>query len=206
VRPWLAALLLLCACGLSGCGYRALQLQDEDVQAAWSEVASQYRFRADLVPTLLSMVKGYATPEQQALVGLTEARARVGSIPLTPELLNDPQAFAKFQLTQEQLSEALRSLFAVTDTYPQLRTDANFRDLLTQLEGTESRISLARSRYSEAVRGFNNTVRSFPASLTARMFDFQAKPTFSVTDEPASGTPATIEASGPPPRGPLHRP
>jgi LemA protein len=175
--------VLIGVLSLSGCGYNALQRQDEDVKAAWSEVVNQYQRRADLIPNLVNTVKGYAAQEQQVLIGVTEARAKAGSIQLTPELINDPAAFAKFQAAQGQLTQALKSLIAVQEAYPQLKSDANFRDLQSQLEGTENRITVARNRYIDAVRGFNTTVRSFPTNLTARLFDYQAKPNFTVANE-----------------------
>jgi LemA protein len=194
----LAAVLLV---GLSGCGYNSLQRQDEDVKAAWSEVVNQYQRRADLIPNLVNTVKGYASQEQQVLIGVTEARARAGSIQLTPELLNNPAAFAKFQAAQGQLTQALKSLFAVTEAYPQLKSDANFRDLQAQLEGTENRITVARNRYIDAVRQFNTTARSFPTNLTAKMFDFQLKPNFTVANEQAIAAPPTVDfgTAHPPP-------
>src|ERR1700744_5376953 len=141
----LSALGVLAAVLVSGCGYNTLQRQDEDVKAAWSEVVNQYQRRADLIPNLVNTVKGYAAQEQQVLIGVTEARAKAGSIQLTPELINDPAAFAKFQAAQSQLTQALKSLIAVQEAYPQLKSDANFRDLQAQLEGTENRITVARN-------------------------------------------------------------
>jgi len=179
--------------GLCGCGYNSLQRQDEDVKAAWSEVVNQYQRRADLVPNLVNTVKGYAIQEQQVLIGVTEARAKAGSIQLTPEVLNNPEAFAKFQAVQGELTQALKSLFSVTEAYPQLKSDANFRDLQAQLEGTENRITVARNRYIAAVRDFNTTVRSFPSNLTAKMFDFQMKPNFSVPNEQAVAAPPVVD-------------
>ena len=193
MRAWPA--LLICVLGLSGCGYHALQRQDEDVRAAWAEVAAQYRFRADLVPNLLSLVKTYARPEEQALSGVNEARARAGAIGLTPELLNDRDAFARFEASQAELTRTLRGLIDVATGYPQLRADANFRDLRAQLALTEARIGVARQRYGEAVRGFNQAARAFPASLTARMFEFGIKPDFTA-DSPAT---SEVDAGLPPP-------
>src|SRR5688572_10124521 len=162
MRSRVIALLLVATSLLSGCGYNRLQQQDEGVKAAWSEVVNQYQRRADLIPNLVNTVKGYAAQEQKVLIGVTEARARAGSIQLTPELLNNPQAFAQFQAAQGQLTQALKSLFAVAEAYPDLKSDANFRDLQAQLEGTENRITVARNRYIDSVRSFNTTVRSFP--------------------------------------------
>ena len=177
---------------LSGCGYNKLQEQDEGVKAAWSEVVNQYQRRADLIPNLVAAVKGFAAQEERVLVGVTEARAKVGSIQLTPELLNDPEAFAKFQAAQSELSAALKSLIAVSEAYPELKSDANFRDLQVQLEGTENRITVARNRYIESVKAYNVTVRSFPTNITAGMFDFDEKQNFSVQNEAAISTAPTV--------------
>lgn len=188
MRTWsvgFAAVLLL---GLSGCGYNSLQQQDEGVKAAWAEVVNQYQRRADLVPNLVNTVKGYASQEERVLVEVTEARAKAGSIQLTPELINNPEAFAKFQAAQSQLTQALKSLIAVSEAYPQLKSDANFRDLQAQLEGTENRITVARNRYIDSVRSYNTTVRSFPTNLTAKVFDFPVKPNFTVANEQAIST------------------
>ena len=179
---------------LSGCGYNALTRQDEDVKAAWSDVTNQYQRRADLIPNLVRTVKGYANQEQQVLIGVTEARAKAaGSIQLTPELLNNPEAFAKFQAAQNQLTASLKSLIAVAEAYPELKSNENFRDLQVQLEGTENRITVARQRYIEAVRGYNTTVRAFPTNLTAKMFDFPVKPNFSVANEQEIAAPPTVD-------------
>jgi LemA protein len=186
-------LLLGLSALLSGCGYNSLQSQDEQVTAAWSEVVNQYQRRSDLIPNLVATVKGFAAQEEKVLVGVTEARARTGSIQLTPELLNDPQAFARFQAVQGELTQALKSLFAVTENYPELKSDANFRDLQAQIEGTENRITVARNRYIESVRSYNTTVRSFPTNLTAMMFDHDVKPNFSVENEAAIATPPTVD-------------
>src|SRR3569623_2935582 len=160
---------------LSVCGYNAIQQQDEQVKAAWSEVLNQYQRRADLVPNLVNTVKGYAAQEERVLTEVTNARAKVGSIQATPELINDPEAFAKFQQAQGELTGALSRLMVVKEAYPQLKSDANFRDLQAQLEGTENRITVARNRYIKAVQDYNVTVRSFPSNLTAMMFGYQTK-------------------------------
>jgi LemA protein len=193
MRAGSLAFLAILAAGLcSGCGYRQLTRQDEDVKAAWSDVIHQYQRRAELIPTLARVVQDYATQEQRELIGATQARAEsAGSIQLTPELLNHPEAFARFQAAQSELSTSLQGLFAMAEGYPNLKLSENFRDLQVQLEGTESRITLARQRYSDAVRDFNITVRAFPTSLTARMFDFEPKPGFSVASEPR---PPSIQA------------
>lgn len=168
---------------LSGCGYNTIQSNDEQVKSAWSEVVNQYQRRADLIPNLVNAVKGFAAQEQTVLLGVTNARARVGSIQATPELLNDPDAFAKFQSAQRELSGALSRLLVVSENYPQLKSDANFRDLQAQLEGTENRIAVARNRYIKAVQEYNVTVRSFPSNLTAMVFGYKTKPNFSVDNE-----------------------
>ena len=177
---------------LAGCGYNKLQEQDEGVKAAWSEVVNQYQRRADLIPNLVAAVKGFAAQEERVLVGVTEARAKVGSIQLTPELMNNPEAFAKFQAAQGELSAALKSLIAVSENYPELKSDANFRDLQVQLEGTENRIAVARNRYIESVKAYNVTVRSFPTNITAGMFDFDEKQNFSVQNEAEISTAPTV--------------
>ncbi|HET9389749.1 MAG TPA: LemA family protein [Steroidobacteraceae bacterium] len=197
-----ARMIVLAACamaGLSGCGYNSLQRQDENVKGRWAEVVNQYQRRSDLIPNLVRTVKGFATQEQQVLIGVTEARARAVSIQATPEMLNDPEAFAKYQAAQGQLSQSLKSLFAVVEAYPQLKSDANFRDLQAQLEGTENRITVARGRYIDAVRDYNITVRSFPTNLTARLFDFQVKPNFSVANEQAIAAPPQVDFGSPAP-------
>jgi LemA protein len=180
--------VVLAGVNLSGCGYNKLQGQDEAVKAAWSEVVNQYQRRADLIPNLVATVKGFAAQEERVLVGVTEARARATSIQLTPELINDPAAFAKFQAAQGELTQALKSLLVTVERYPELKSDANFRDLQVQLEGTENRITVARNRYIDAVRAYNVTVREFPTNLTANWFDFEVKPNFTVENEAAVST------------------
>ena len=183
---------------LSGCGYNDLQRQDEQVKSAWSEVVNQYQRRADLVPNLVATVKGYAAQEQQVLTEVTNARASVGSIKATPELLNDPAAFAKFQAAQGELQSALSRLLVVSENYPQLKSDALFRDLSSQLEGTENRITVARNRFIKAVQEFNTTVRSFPTNLTAMLFKMNVKPNFTVDNEKAISAPPKVDFSKPP--------
>jgi len=180
---------------LSGCGYNDLQRQDEQVKSSWSEVLNQYQRRADLVPNLVNTVKGYAAQEEKVLTEVTNARASVGSIKATPELINDPAAFAKFQAAQGQLQSALSRLLVVAENYPQLKSDQNFRDLQSQLEGTENRITVARNRYIKAVQDFNVTVRSFPTNLTAMLFKFDVKPNFAVDNEKTISTPPTVDFS-----------
>jgi LemA protein len=189
--------LMFCALSLSGCGYNSMQTQDEQVKSAWSEVLNQYQRRADLIPNLVATVKGFAAQEQQVLLGVTEARAKVGSIQATKELVNDPEAFKKFQAAQGELSSALSRLLVVTENYPQLKSDQNFRDLQAQLEGTENRITVARNRYIQAVQNYNITVRSFPGNLTAMMFGYKPKPNFSVENEAAISKPPSVEFGNP---------
>jgi LemA protein len=187
--------MLLAALGtllLGGCGYNTMQSQDETIKAAWSEVLNQYQRRADLVPNLVNTVKGYAAQEREVLEAVTNARASVGGIKATPELLNDPEAFAKFQQAQAQLSGALSRLLVVAENYPQLKSDALFRDLQAQLEGTENRITVARNRYIKAVQEFNTTVRQFPTNLTAKV-----KPNFAVADEAAVSAPPKVDFGRP---------
>jgi LemA protein len=187
----------LAACGLSGCGYNTMQAQDEQIKSAWSEVLNQYQRRADLIPNLVNTVKGYAAQESSVLLGVTEARAKVGSIQATPELVNDPEAFARFQAAQGQLSSALSRLMVVTENYPQLKSDQNFRDLQAQLEGTENRITVARNRYIQAIQSYNVTVKQFPGNLTAKMFGYKPKPNFAVENEAVIAKPPTVDFAAP---------
>ena len=182
---------------LSGCGYNTFQTTDEQIKASWAEVLNQYQRRADLIPNLVNTVKGYAAQEQTVLLGVTEARAKVGSIQATPELINDAQAFAKFQAAQGQLSSALSRLLVVSENYPQLKSDANFRDLQAQLEGTENRITVARNRYIKAVQEYNVAVRSFPSNLTAMLFGYSVKPSFTVENEKEISRPSAVDFSAP---------
>jgi LemA protein len=187
---------------LSGCGYNSMQTQDEQVKSAWSEVLNQYQRRSDLIPNLVNTVKGYAAQEQQVLLGVTQARARVGSIQATPELINDPQALAKFQAAQGELSGALSRLMVVSENYPQLKSDQNFRDLQAQLEGTENRITVARNRYIQAVQTYNLAIRTFPSNLTAMMFGYKTKANFSVDNEAAISKPPAVDFAPPPASAP----
>ena len=190
-----AGLLLaavLAATLLSGCGYNQFQAKDEATKAAWAEVVNQYQRRADLIPNLVNTVKGYATHEKDTLEAVTRARAAATSFQITPEVLNNPEAFQKFQQVQGELSSALSRLMAVSENYPQLKADASFRDLQSQLEGTENRITVARQRYIAAVQDYNITVRSFPTNLTAMMFGYQAKPSFTVENEKSISTAPTV--------------
>jgi LemA protein len=186
-------LIMILPAVLSGCGYNTLQQQDEEVKAAWSEVVNQYQRRADLIPNLVETVKAYAAQEERVLVGVTEARARAGSIQVTPDVLENPAAFAQFQAAQGALTQALKSLFAVVEAYPNLKSDANFRDLQAQLEGTENRITVARNRYIDSVRRYNTTVRQFPSNLTASLFDFEVKPNFTVANEAEISTAPSVD-------------
>jgi len=194
-----AVLALLSTLALAGCGYNDLQRQDEGIKAAWSEVLNQYQRRADLVPNLVNTVKGYAAQEQQVLTEVTNARANVGAIKATPELINDPVAFQKFVQAQNQLQGALSRLLLVAENYPQLKSDALFRDLQSQLEGTENRIAVARNRYIKSVQEYNSTVRSFPTNLTAMLFKMDVKPNFTVADEAAVSAPPKVDFAKPPP-------
>lgn len=186
----ISALLLVLS--LTGCGYNTFQSLDEESKASWSEVLNQYQRRADLVPNLVNVVKGYAAHEEKVLTEVADARARVGSIQASPELINDPEAFAKFQAAQGQLTSALSRLLVVSENYPNLKADQGFRDLQAQLEGTENRITVARNRYIETIKNYNIAVRSFPQNLTAMMFDYKTKPSFSVDNEKAISTAPTV--------------
>jgi LemA protein len=168
---------------LNACGYNDFQAKDEATKAAWSEVVNQYQRRADLIPNLVNTVKGYASHERDTLEAVTRARAAATSFQITPEVLNNPAAFQKFQQVQGELSSALSRLMAVSENYPQLKADTSFRDLQSQLEGTENRITVARQRYIQAVREYNVMVRSFPTNLTASMFHYEVKPSFTVENE-----------------------
>jgi LemA protein len=191
-KLFVSVIVLVASANLAGCGYNKLQNQDEAVKAAWSEVVNQYQRRADLIPNLVATVKGFAAQEERVLVGVTEARAKATSIQLTPELLNNPEAFAKFQESQNQLTAALKTLLSTVEAYPELKSNENFRDLQVQLEGTENRIAVARNRYIDAVKGYNVTVREFPTNLTAKWFDFEVKPNFTVQNEAAVSTAPTV--------------
>lgn len=190
-------IISLMAALLSGCGYNTLQSTDETIKASWSEVLNQYQRRADLVPNLVNVVKGYAAHEKDVLTQVTEARARVGSIQATPELVDDEEAFHKFIAAQGQMTSAISRLLAVAENYPQLKADTLFRDLQAQLEGTENRITVARNRYIAAVKDYNITVRSFPTNLTAMLFGFKTKPSFTVEDEKAIAVPPKVDFGAP---------
>ena len=197
MKSIVAALMLVVSLLLGGCGYNTIQIQDEAVKASWSEVVNQYQRRADLIPNLVNTVKGFAAQEEKVLVGVTEARARATSIQVTPELLNNPQALQKFQAAQGDLTTALKSLLMVTENYPQLKSDQNFRDLQAQLEGTENRITVARNRYIAAVQEYNGTIRKFPSNLTAMVLSYEVKPNFTVENEAAISAAPTVDFAPP---------
>jgi LemA protein len=201
MRNFILALLIALSAALSGCGYNVLQSNDEQIKASWSEVVNQYQRRADLVPNLVNTVKGYAAHEKDVLTQVTQARAQASSMQVTPEVLNDPAAFAKFQAAQGALSGALSRLLAVSENYPQLKADASFRDLQAQLEGTENRITVARNRYINSVQDYNVTVRSFPGNLTAKLFGYPVKPNFTVENEKAVSTAPAVNFDSPPTPG-----
>lgn len=190
---WKKLLPVVLLLSLSSCGYNQFQSLDEEAKASWSEVLNQYQRRADLVPNLVSTVKGYAAHEEKVLTEVAEARSKVGSMQVTPELLNDPEAFAKFQAAQGQLTSALSRLMAVAENYPNLKADQGFRDLQAQLEGTENRVAVARNRYIETIKDYNIAVRSFPNNLTAMMFGYKAKPSFTVENEKAISTAPKVD-------------
>ena len=189
---WRLMVTIVLLTTVSGCGYNTFQGQDEQVKASWAEVVNQYQRRADLIPNLVETVRGFARQEQEVLIGVTEARSKVGSVQATPEVLEDPQAFAQFQNAQGELTSALSRLMVVVERYPELKSDANFRDLQAQLEGTENRITVARNRYIEAVQAYNVTVRRFPSNLTAMVFGYDTKPTFTVENEAEISRPPQV--------------
>jgi len=188
----LALLSLGFALLLSGCGYNTLQAQDEAIKASWAEVLNQYQRRADLVPNLVNTVKGYASHEKDVLTQVTEARAKVGSVQVNADSVNDEAALKRFGEAQGELGSALSRLLMVSENYPQLKADGLFRDLQAQLEGTENRITVARNRYIQAVQSYNTTVRSFPSNLTAMVTGLKVKPSFTVENEKAISTAPTV--------------
>ena len=190
---WTKLLPIILLLSLSGCGYNTFQSLDEEAKASWSEVLNQYQRRADLVPNLVNVVKGYADHEKEVLTDVANARSKVGSMQITPELLNDPEAFARFQAAQGQMTSALSRLMAVAENYPNLKADQGFRDLQAQLEGTENRITVARNRYIETIKEYNVSVRSFPNNLTAMMFGYKTKPSFTVENEKAISSAPKVE-------------
>ena len=189
----LVTTLLSVTMGLTGCGYNQFQSLDEDSKASWSEVLNQYQRRADLVPNLVATVKGYAEHEEKVLTEVADARSKVGSIQVTSGVLNDPEAFAKFQAAQGQLTGALSRLMAVAENYPNLKADQGFRDLQAQLEGTENRVTVARNRYIASVKDYNVAIRSFPNNLTAMVFGYKTKPSFTVENEKQISTAPKVE-------------
>lgn len=197
MRKYLIGLLAIAAVLLSGCGYNQIQSQDEQVTSSWSEVLNQYQRRADLIPNLVSTVKGEANFEQDTLTKVVEARSKATSIQATPDLVNNPEAFQKFQQAQGQLTSALSRLLVVTESYPSLRTNQGFRDLQAQLEGTENRITVARNRYIKSVQEYNVTIRSFPSNLTAMVFGYKAKANFTVENEKELATPPSVSFDTP---------
>ncbi|MCC6474166.1 MAG: LemA family protein [Burkholderiales bacterium] len=199
MRRLLLATVLAAALPLAGCGYNDIQRTDEAVKSGWSEVLNQYQRRADLVPNLVNTVKGFAAQEQQVLTQVTEARSRVGSIQVTPELINDPEALQRFQQAQAGMTSALSRLIAVAENYPQLKSDQNFRDLQAQLEGTENRIAVARNRYIKSVQDYNVLVRGFPVNLTAMAFGYKVRPNFSVENEKEISRPPVVDFGKPAP-------
>ena len=192
MRKLLAVLTATLALSLSGCGYNTFQSNDEQIKASWAEVVNQYQRRADLVPNLVSTVKGEAKFEQDTLTKVIEARSKATSIQATPELVNNPEAFQKFQQAQGQLTGALSRLMAVSENYPNLRANQGFRDLSAQLEGTENRITVARNRYIKSVQDYNVTLRSFPSNLTAMVFGYKEKPNFTVDNEKEISKPPSV--------------
>ena len=196
-RIFAALMLLAATLSLGGCGYNTLQSTDEQIKAGWAEVIIQYQRRADLIPNLVETVKGFAGQEQAVLLGVTNARAKVGTIQATPELVNDPAAFQKFTAAQGELTSALSRLMVVVEKYPELKSDRNFRDLQAQLEGTENRITVARNRYIKAVQEYNVVVRSFPSNLTAMLFSFKEKAQFTVENEKEISKPPKVDFGKP---------
>ena len=198
-RVWGWLLALAAVLSISGCGYNDFQRLDEQVKAAWSEVLNQYQRRADLIPNIVNTVKGEAGFEQETLTKVVEARAKATSIQVTPETLNNPEAFAKFQQAQGELSSALSRLIAVSENYPNLKANQGFQDLRVQLEGTENRITVARNRYIKAVADYNVLARQFPTNLTAMLFSYSVKPSFTVENEATISKPPTVDFNKPAP-------
>jgi LemA protein len=196
-RLWLATLALAATLGLGGCGYNDFQRLDEQTKGAWSEVLNQYQRRADLIPNIVATVKGEANFEQETLTKVVEARAKATSIQVTPETLNDPAAFDKFQKAQGELSGALSRLLVVSENYPNLKANQGFQDLRVQLEGTENRITVARNRYIKAVQEYNVLARSFPTNLTGKVFGYEPKPSFTVQNEAQISTPPAVNFEKP---------
>ena len=196
-RRAMMTVVLLAASLLAGCGYNDFQRLDEQVKSAWSEVLNQYQRRSDLIPNIVATVKGEANFEQETLTKVIEARAKATSIQATPELVNNPEAFGKFQAAQGELSGALSRLLVTVEQYPNLKANQGFQDLRVQLEGTENRITVARNRYVKAVQDYNVLTRSFPTNLTAMIFSYAVKPNFTVANEAAISTPPTVSFDKP---------
>lgn len=197
MKKILTVLMLLATLTLTGCGYNQIQSQDEQITSSWAEVLNQYQRRADLIPNLVSTVKGEAKFEQDTLTKVVDARAKATSIQATPELVNNPEAFQKFQQAQGQLTSALSRLLVVSENYPSLRANQGFRDLQAQLEGTENRITVARNRYIQSVQAYNVTIRSFPSNLTAMLFGYKPKANFTVENEKEISTPPSVSFDTP---------
>lgn len=195
MKKWIA--IVAAVLMLSGCGYNDFQRLDEQTKSAWSEVLNQYQRRADLVPNLVATVKGEANFEQETLTKVVEARAKATSVQVTPETLNNPEAFQKFQQAQGELSGALSRLLVVSERYPDLKANKGFSDLRVQLEGTENRITVARNRYIQSVQEYNTLARSFPTNLTAMVFNYDPKPSFTVQNEAQISTPPTVDFGAP---------
>lgn len=197
MRKFLALFGVAIALSLTGCGYNDFQTKDEGVKKAWAEVVNQYQRRSDLIPNLVATVQGYASQEKDVLLGVTNARSKVGSVNLTADALNNPQALKNFQAAQGELSSALSRLLVVSENYPQLKSDANFRELQSQLEGTENRITVARKRFTEAIEGYNILARQFPTNLTAMIFGYKVKEQFTVENEKAISLPPKVDFGAP---------
>lgn len=202
MRKFLTVLAALASLSLTNCGYNAIQQNDESVKSSWSEVVNQYQRRADLVPNIVNSVKGFAQQEKDVLLGVTNARAKVGGVNVSPEVLNDPAALQKFQAAQGELTGALSRLLVVTENYPTLKSDQLFRDLVAQLEGTENRIAVARNRYIKSVQDYNVGIRTFPNNLTAMVFGYKEKANFTVENEKAISTAPKVDFNVPPPAAP----
>lgn len=189
----LVTALVVGSANLTGCGYNNMQAQDEQVNASWAEVVNQYQRRADLIPNLVKVVGQYAKHEQQVLTQVAQARAAAGSVQITPEVLNDPTQFQKYQQAQDQLGGSLSRLMAISERYPELKADRQFQDLQAQLEGTENRITVARNRYIKAVQSYNTTVRQFPTNITAKVFGMKTRPNFTVGNEAQISVAPTVD-------------
>ncbi len=198
MRKILTVLAALASLSLTNCGYNAIQQNDESVKSAWSEVTNQYQRRADLVPNLVNSVKGFAQQEKDVLLGVTNARAKVGSVNVSADAVNDPATLQKFQAAQGELSSALSRLIAVSENYPTLKSDQLFRDLMSQLEGTENRIAVARNRYIKAVQDYNVGIRTFPNNLTAMAFGYKEKANFTVANEAEISVAPKVDFNAPP--------